>query len=133
MIGIRTVAVSAGMLAGAWVFGGSYFGGIGRALCGGGPPCVRSASPNFYVVAIAVLLVLNSVVCFFGPRVLFYASGGLSILLAGSVFPSSPLNDPVVWVAFGLAFATLVLSVLAARRMTEVSEQANPMNLPVFG
>ena len=132
MVNIRTVAASVGMVAGGWTLLGSYFGGIGRA-CGGQALCVPTPPPNLYVVGIAALLLLNSVVCMLGPSKLFYASAGLAILLAGSVFLQSALSDTTVLTALGLATLTAVLSLVAATRRTEVSEQANPMNLPVFG
>jgi hypothetical protein len=88
---------------------------------------------NIYVVALSVLLFLNSLVTMVGPRLAFYASAVLSVLLGVSMIPNSSLVDPVVLVALGLVVLTFALSAAAARRRTQISEQSNPMNLPVFG
>lgn len=134
----RTIAALVGLIAGAWVLWGSYYGTIGRGqFCPyGAGTCTGPASlppANIFVVSLAVLLVLDSALSLVGPRIAFYASAGISILLGGSIVPSSSLVDPTVIVALGLAASTCVLGLVAARRRTEVSEQSHPMNLPVFG
>jgi len=86
-----------------------------------------------FLVGLGALVLVSSIVCFFGPELVFYATAILSILLAGLILGTSTLNDPVVDVALALSVLAFAVGVVAARRTTEVSEQANPMNLPVFG
>jgi hypothetical protein len=129
---LSTVASAVGMLTGAWVVGGSFADGIGKA-CYYGVPCPSGGMANIYVVALSVLLFLNSLVTLIGPRIAFYASAVLSVFLGISMVPNSSFNNPVVLVAIVLVAMTFALSVVGARKRTQISEQSNPMNLPVFG
>ena len=131
MARLRTAASLLGLLTGAWVLWGSFFGPIGRSACGG--VCPEPGPPNPFVVGLAVLLMINSGVGLIGPNRVFYVLAALSILLAGALVPTSSLNSLVVEVSLGLSLATFAFSLVAARRVTGFSEQSNPMNLPVFG
>ena len=85
-------------------------------------------------LALAVALFFDSFVAFVGPKRIFYSSALLSALLAGSeLVGSGPAATPVTFLTIAMAAVTLALSMLAARLETAVSEQSNPMNLPVFG
>lgn len=85
-------------------------------------------------LALAIALVLDSFVVLVGPKRIFYVSALLSALLAGSEWFGSGSDATVVSVlTIATAGATLVLSIVAARFEPEISEQSNPMNLPVFG
>src|SRR5271157_5953983 len=125
MVRFRTTAALVGLLAGLWAVGGSYLGGIGRACP---PTALECPSPNLFLVGLGALVLVSSIVCFFGPELVFYATAILSILLAGLILGTSTLNDPVVDVALALSVLAFAVGVVAARRTTEVSEQANPMN-----
>jgi len=77
---------------------------------------------------------LVSLGSYFGPRFLFY----ISALAGASIDVIEILNFTalVSWWAYvtvALATASLILGILAVRQRSGVSEQANPMNLPVFG
>lgn len=135
MVRIRTIAALVSFLAGAWSLAGANFYGLGKYACTANPTstCVGSSSPNPYVSALAILLEISSVICLLGPNQVFYASAILSILLGASIAPDSSIGDPIVAGALGLAGASFVLSLVAARKRTGISEQSNPMNLPVFG
>jgi hypothetical protein len=80
----------------------------------------------------ALSLVIASLISLFSPRIVFYASALLAIVLDGSLVVGSALNlVAILTLALGaVAFAT---ALVAARREGRVSEQSNPMNLPVFG
>jgi len=134
MVGVRTIASLVGILAGLWAIGGTVADGLARnTVCSTQLPCPSPPGPNVFVLALAGLLILTSLVCLFGPSVVFYASAVLSVLLGASMVLDSNLGDPVVEMALGLAAASFVLSVVAARKRVGISEQSNPMNLPVFG
>jgi hypothetical protein len=140
MARIQTVATVVGVAAGALTIGGVYLFGVGQA-CGGGffPPSVALSCPAFSVFspwpeivqAVAAVLILVSLVSYIGPRKFFYGSAVLSALLA--ILVQESVLNPSVLFTFGLAIAAVVLCVVAARWEARVSEQSNPMNLPVFG
>jgi hypothetical protein len=57
---------------------------------------------------------------------------GLTVLLAmNNAYPSAVSSDAIIGVAFGLV--ALLANIDAVRSKSGISEQANPMNLPVFG
>ncbi len=86
------------------------------------------------VLALAVLLILNSIATFIGPKALSYVSAALGLLIDSIVILNySDISPGALYVTAGFVTLSMVLSLLAARRRTGVSEQANPMNLPVFG
>jgi len=123
-----------GILAGVWAFGGTLVDNLARvSLCSGNTPCVQNPPANPFVMGLAGLLVLTSAACLFGQGKVFYAQACVAVFLGAAMVPNSSASDPVVDLAFGLAAATLVLSVIAARKKVGISEQSNPMNLPVFG
>jgi hypothetical protein len=124
MTKLRTASAVVGILAGLWAIGGTVEDEVARSASG---------SPNLFVLGLGGLLTLTSVVCLFGPSVLYYASAALSVFLEASMSLNSNFSDWVVDVAAVLAAVAFVLAVLAARSRTDVSEQSNPMNLPVFG
>jgi len=131
---VRLVAAGVGFLTGAWALGGSLFDGISRGCPSpSGMPCPPAGVWSIYVVGLALLLILNSLVCLVGPSIVFYGSATLSVLLGASMTLNSSFGNPVVLLAFALVAATFLLSLVAARRKTAISEQSNPMNLPVFG
>ncbi len=80
-----------------------------------------------------VVLALGCIGAIVGPRRIFYAPAILSILGAGAaVYGTGPLGW-AAWLTLGLGGVSFVLCVVAARMGAPVSEQSNPMNLPVFG
>ena len=123
MVRLGTVAAALGIIAGVWTVVASLEG-LTRYHSLWSP----------LTTALAAVLVIDSVVCLVGPKLVFYASVVLSILLGGSIFlgSGSDLNLYSL-LAIGLAGATFVLSLIAARSESKVSEQSHPMNLPVFG
>ena len=82
----------------------------------------------------SILLVLSSLSVVVIGRFGFYAVA----FLAASIDVVEAVGSPGVatgplFLTFLLATLALILSVLATRAGTGVSEQAHPMNLPVFG
>jgi hypothetical protein len=80
----------------------------------------------------SVLLLIDSFLDIYGVHYAFVVSALLSAVLAGV----SPLLLTTSWqeiIVTLLSLITLVSSVVAFRSKSMLSEQANPMNLPVFG
>jgi len=102
-------------------------------LCTLAPIVPTGAAGNVFA-GLGVVLLLVSLGSYFGPRFLFY----ISALAAASIDVIEILNFSALvswwfYVTVALATASLVLGILAVRQRSGVSEQANPMNLPVFG
>jgi hypothetical protein len=83
-------------------------------------------------LAAAIALVVASLVSVISPRIVFYASALLALVLDVSLLAGSALNQITI-LTLALGAVTLVTAIFAARREGRVSEQSNPMNLPVFG
>ena len=114
----ESVAAWLGVVTGLWAFVAVYSGEAG--------------SFGLLTLSVSILLALVSFFCMVGPRRGFYVSAILALVLAGSMLIGSGLN----WVAYltmALAVIDSAVGVIAARREARVSEQSNPMNLPVFG
>jgi hypothetical protein len=124
---LATAAAALGVVDGAWVILTNYV----WQSCSG-VFCLREDMWNSASFALSIVLVLVSLAAFVGPRRVFYLSAVVSLALAGSIALWSPAIAPTV-LALALAIVVFGVSVLAARRKGVVSEQANPMNLPVFG
>lgn len=122
-----------GILAGLWTVAVSYLDGRLHTCPATGCPPSGSGLWDVVVPALSVVLILDSFVCLVGPRRVFYASAALSGVLAASVLLGPSLETMVLYVTLGLLSVEFVLSIIAARWETKVSEQSHPMNLPVFG
>ncbi len=130
-----SLAVAAGVATGAWGVIVWYYGGFN-------PNCFGAAcsSPDILatlILAFAAVLVVDSLACLVAPRKAFYASAVLGAIVAVLVgydgLYLGTLANAGVDVELALAAVTVVLSLFAARSGGGVSEQSNPMNLPVFG
>jgi len=97
-------------------------------------PIVPSGAAGDVFAGLGVVLLLVSLGSYFGPRFLFYISAlaGASVDVI-EILNFSALVSWWVYVTVALATASLILGILAVRQRSGVSEQANPMNLPVFG
>jgi len=123
MIKITTLTTGIGMLTGLMTVGVLFFGLT---------PLHQSWA--MLTLALAGVLAVDSVIAYVGPKSIFYSSAVISALLVGSESIGSGSSATAGTIlAIGMAGVTMVLSVLAARFVPEVSEQSNPMNLPVFG
>lgn len=88
--------------------------------------------PGVLLWASAFLLV-DSLLCIYGVYYAFPVAAVLSVVLAAEA--------PLLFSGYGYQESTLLvvslvglaLNVLAYRSRSQISEQANPMNLPVFG
>jgi hypothetical protein len=86
------------------------------------------------VLILAVLVILVSLATFVGPAAIFYGSAAMCFLMdLIELLNYSSIGAGNVFVTLSVVTLSLGLGLVAARNRTSVSEQANPMNLPVFG
>ena len=98
---------------------------------GGCPVSILQAAVPY----IGVLLVLDALVCFIGLRSAHFVGGALSAAIAAVIaFNWAGQAGGEAWASLVvLSLVSVMLDILAVRRRSQMSEQANPMNLPVFG
>jgi hypothetical protein len=141
---IRRVAGGLTVLEGIWLFY-AYFTGptvyVGAVICGPGCP----VPPQIYLWLLLPLGVITLIVGLLGVWGASFAYLAATVLsatvlvvtgytvfsLAGFAAYTSILNEAAVVAA--LAVVTMLANAFAIRAKTRLSEQANPMNLPVFG
>jgi Na+/melibiose symporter-like transporter len=98
---------------------------------GGCPvPVLQGAFP-----IVGVVLFLDSLVCLFGLRSAFFIGGVLSAVIAAiTLYNWAGASGGEVWASLVVvSLASVILDILAVRPRGQLKEQANPMNLPVFG
>ena len=117
MVRFATIAALLGAFTGLWVLLLNY--GAGEAW-------------SWLSTAAALSLVIASLISLFSPRIVFYASALLAVALDGTLLIGSALNLVAI-LTLGLGAVAFATALVAARREGRVSEQSNPMNLPVFG
>lgn len=92
--------------------------------------------PSFQTVIpiVGILLVIDGIVCFVGFRQAFPVGVIFSVLTVALVVVGwgSQINAEAASVVVA-ALIALVLNIAAVRSRGAMSEQGNPMNLPVFG
>jgi len=123
MIKIATMAGAAGALTSLLTVVGGLYGQL-----------PQGHSWGTLTQAVAVVLFFDIVIALVGPRRVFYSTALISVALIGAELAGSGSGPVGIVLAVISADAvTLVLSIVAARFETQVSEQSHPMNLPVFG
>lgn len=86
------------------------------------------------ILIFGAILFGDSLACFIGVRRAFQvAAADAAALLASFFLSPNALGVATSLVAIALSLVTLALSVVASRSPGKLSEQTNPMNLPVFG
>jgi hypothetical protein len=84
--------------------------------------------------ALGILLAFDSLLSLVGPKKTFYGLTIVSVLIVLILaLLASEVDVSYLGVVLALTIATAVLSFLAARFKSGLTEQSNPMNLPVFG
>ena len=89
---------------------------------------------NAVLLALGVILLLDSVACYVGWTEALYASAALSFLIVldiaigGAQFATAGFAGSLL-----LGLLTMALDILAARRKLFIPEEDHPLNLPVFG
>ncbi len=126
---IQTVAAGVGVLDGVWIIVVQYLGHI----CTGGP-CVVVSDWGWPTEALALILVIVSLGGLVAPKKIFYAAAVVSFLAAASVVVAPGIGyNLIAYLTLAFTGGVFALALIAARREARVSEQSNPMNLPVFG
>ncbi len=134
MARIATAAALVGVVAGFWNVYEYLQVCRGAAVSCSAQQAAPTGIAGEAVLALAVLLILNSVATFIGPTALSYVSAALGALIDAIVILNyTDISTAAFYITAALVTLSVILSALAARRRTGVSEQANPMNLPVFG
>ncbi|MDG6949716.1 MAG: hypothetical protein JRM77_07715 [Nitrososphaerota archaeon] len=119
-------------LTGMWVAIAGW--GFGPSLL-----CPRSGCPipalQGAVPVLGVILVLDALVCYIGFRSAFMVGGALSAIVAAiALYNWAGHYGGEAWTSLVvLSLMSLVFDLLALRPREQLKEQANPMNLPVFG
>ncbi len=126
---LKKVAAAASLLDGAWIV---VAGGYWREIFGA--TSRMHGSDNVILLALGIVLMIDSLVCFRGVLEAFYASFVLAIVAALGVLSwGVNLGSAGFAVTALLAALTIILDALGARRKTSFTEEDHPLNLPVFG
>ena len=131
MAKFATLTIALGVVSAAWTILGVSLGFLVHRTCFGIDVCT-SSDMGWVVQLLAVVLLVVSAICFIGPKSLFYLSAFFTAILGVSAYLTTDMTG-ILQLTLLLYAASLVLSVVAARRQAMVSEQSHPMNLPVFG
>ena len=140
-----TLAGAIGIIAGLWTAWFNWVGYVGALACSHevctiilGFPTLFS-NPTYFeaVFLIGVLLIVNSAICLFGPRVLLYLSLVLSVLIVATSVLTLVLVG-IVSLSYSLptlalSTASAISSAIAVRSRTSLPPGSHPMDLPVFG
>jgi hypothetical protein len=111
-------------------------------LCPSPGGCSYQQFPAFVPqsdIAIVVVLLLSGVLGAWGAKFAFYGGALFSVaflLITGYtawLWGADIAAGLVSWIGVGLSVLGTVANVSAIRQKDLMSEQANPMNLPVFG
>ncbi len=108
--------------------------GFGQSLL-----CPTSGCPipllQFAVPVLGAVLVLDALVCYVGFRIAFMVGGALCAIVAAiPLYNWAGQSGGGAWAGLVvLSLVSLVFDFLALRPREQLKEQANPMNLPVFG
>jgi len=131
-----TLATIVGVIAGGWsALGGFVFSSQAYAPQCNGDMC--TSTPWLVptgAASLGVVLVICSIAGLVAPRLVFYAEALVSLVIATLVILAYRAMDPVFLSStLVLVLLAAVSSLVAARSRARLSEQVNPMNLPVFG
>ena len=92
-----------------------------------------SAALTGYLFWLSAVLLFVSLLCIYGVHYALLAS----LVLAAAVALDAPFaltsRSGPQWILVALSVVVLAVSLVAFRVKSRISEQANPMNLPVFG
>ena len=130
MIGIRTIAALVSNLNGIWIFIlGTFWEGLTGSVC-----TLRTCS-HLPLQVLAIVLVVDSLACFLGWSRAFYLSAIVSVvsLFVAALFASTAFTNIGFEATIVLTAVVIALDIAAAIHKARVSEEAHPLNLPVFG
>jgi hypothetical protein len=135
---IKQLAVVMNILQAAWAiyYVLSPWSSIGLSIppFGVSSPSLLFSGLPLVVLALGVLLLIDAIACRWGNWVPFFAGVVLSagLLVSGALAYATLGGIPL---AAGMILSVIgaITNFLAARSSQKIPEQANPMNLPVFG
>ncbi len=134
---VGTIAGVLGVIVGVWTALGATVlnSDLYGARCN---PTTCTALPSPFLIfllgAFGVILAIDSILALVGPRIALYGEAVVAAIVALLFFlVQAAMNQPAFWGSFLLSILALALAVAAGRKKSGISEQANPMNLPVFG
>ena len=136
---VHTLASGVGAVAGAAaVLVGMFFPvEVFRGVCLSSVDVCSLGTGGYggYLVAfLGVVLLVASVVAYFGPRVGYYAQAAASALVVIIILTAEGgRGSAYAWAVLVPSMTSTVLGLMAARSRGGMAEQGNPMNLPVFG
>lgn len=135
---VRDLAIVMNVLDGAWVlyYVLSPWSSIGLSV----PPFGASSPTLLYgglpevVLGLGILLLIDAAVCHWGARLAFFAGVILSAgLIVSDSMAFSTLGGLPLVAGTLLSVVCAIANFMAFRGTQSIPEQANPMNLPVFG
>lgn len=85
------------------------------------------------LVGVGIVLLVDALICFRGFTAGFYGSAAMSLLVILSEARTGDLLSTEPFTLVLLSTITLVFDLIALTARTKLTEQGNPMNLPVFG
>jgi hypothetical protein len=89
---------------------------------------------RLFVASLGFVLAVDSLACLYGVNIAFVASTFVSVVFGVSAWVGwGGASTDLQLAAMAMAAVNAVFSVYGYRTSTTISEQANPMNLPVFG
>jgi hypothetical protein len=134
MVRLSTWAGILGVSAGIWALLTSQALRVGGLCAVGGCPPEGVTAVGGTVAVLAAGLAAASLASFFLQRWVLYASTALSAgVAAGELVLFFQDGGGLAWLAVALAAACAFTGAVASTRSAELSEQVNPLNLPVFG
>jgi hypothetical protein len=141
---IRLARSVLSLLAGSWATFVAYYGTNSVSPClpfstcivelQGAPTAVSPSELQGALFIVGAVLALDALVSFAGIRVSFIVGSVLStVILAIVAVQWGTYSDNDALAAVALSVLAVVADVVASRPAKALSEQSNPMNLPVFG
>lgn len=123
---MNSLKMSAGLVALVDSVLGLYFSSFGS---------FKSSMGGFQqgLLWVSAFLLVDSLLCVYGVRYAFPVAAVLSAAVVADALLLFPAFDYQELAVLTLSLIALALSLLAFRSTSQLSEQANPMNLPVFG
>lgn len=123
------------LFSGAWAAYVAYYGTTFVTSCSFFSNCVLELSQlQAALFVVGAFLALDALVSFVGVRASFILGGVLSaavLVIVAAQWGTYSATDSAV--ALTLSLLAVVADAVASRPVKAISEQTNPMNLPVFG
>ncbi len=129
---LRSAATAITLVNGVWaIAAGAYWSRIFTFVPNVSGPL---SSENVILLALGVILLLDSIACYMGWTEALYASAALSLLIVLDIaIGGVQFASPMFAGSLLLGLLAIAVDILAARRKLFIPEEDHPLNLPVFG